>query len=320
MANTKKKSDSRNSNNKKNNSINLNKKTNNTKKKLEVPEEVKKKLKETELVKNPTKKKNISETNNIPVEKKILTPEEIAKERKERNRKKYEKGQRKYQDTKKIKPIKKTEIHEEEKKIEISSKIKEEKKKIEIPDEVKSKKKKKVKEEELVKKIEVEIKPTSKEKIKEQERKEKRKFNQGFTQTLNTLKEFSTTQIDIFKEKTSDKNIPIGKTEEDNKKRFSRVIKESIIYAVLLTIFDVICILVIDYFDFLRLFDVKALNIIITIIISLIFNFFVAFMVDHFATKIWLNKKHKKKDDDINGDNRVNQREYKENIRDKKRK
>lgn len=311
MANTKKKSNNKNSNNKKNNSINLNKKTNNTKKKLEVPEEVKKKLKETELVKNPTKKKNINETNNIPVEKKVLTPEEIAKERKERNRKKYEKGQRKYQDTKKIKPIKKTEIHEE---------IKEEKKKIEIPDEVKSKKKKVVKEEELVKKIDVKVESTLKEKTKEQERKEKRKFNQGFTQTLNTLKEFSTTQIDIFKEKTTDKNIPIGKTEEDKKKRFSRVIKESIIYAILLTIFDVICILVIDYFDFLRLFDVKALNIIITIIIALVFNFFIAFMIDHFATKIWVNKKHKKKDDDINGDNRINQREYKENIKNKKRK
>ena len=95
--------------------------------------------------------KNVKEINNVPVEKKVLTPEEIARERKERNRKKYEKGQRKYQDTKKIKPIKKTEIHEE---------IKEEKKKIEIPDEVKSKKKKIVKEEELVKKSEVEIKPT----------------------------------------------------------------------------------------------------------------------------------------------------------------
>ena len=311
MANTKKKSNVKNSNNKKNsNSINLNKKVPTAKKKLEVPDEVKKKLKEVELVKNPTKKKTVQKTN-ITVEKKVLTPEEIAKERKERNRKKYEKGQRKYQDTKKIKPIKKTEIHEE---------IKEEKKKIEIPDEVKSKKKKTVKEEELVKKVDVKVESTLKEKTKEQERKERRKFNQEFTQTLKTLKEFSTTQIDIFKEKTSDKNIPIGKTEEDNKKRFSRVIKESIIYAVLLTIFDVICILVIDYFDFLRLFDVKALNIIITIIIALIFNFFIAFMIDHFATKIWLNKKHKKKDDDINGDNRVNQREYKENIRNKKRK
>ena len=84
-----------------------------------------------------------------------------------------------------------------------------------------------------------------------------------------------------------------------------------------MTIINVICILTLDYFNFLRLFDAKWLNIIVTVVISFIFNFFVAFMIDYFITEIWLKRRCKKEDGVQNGDNRINEKEYQEDITNK---
>lgn len=277
---------------------NSNKKTRNNKKKNVITSATKKELKEADLVKKPTKKKSIKKELNVesvPIKKKTLKQNETIKDKKERNRKKYENKQKRIQDTKKIK----------------------EKKKIDILDETNGKEKKKLKEEKLVKKtknIETEYKK------KEKERKEKRKFNRksiNLTQTIANIKDKGVNKINTVKEKVNDKNIPLGKSEVEKKNRFKRFVKEAIVYAVILTIIDILCVLFIDYFNFLRLFDVKALNIVVTIVVALIFNFFIAFMIDHFATTIWLSRKRKKKVDDVNGDNRINEGEYKEDIRNK---
>ena len=282
---------------KKNN--NLNKKSINNKKKTILTDEVNNIIKEPELVKMPSKKtasKKKSTVNIVTAEKEILTPEELLARKKERNRKKYENKQKKYQSNKKIQV----------------------KKKVIIPDEISKKNKKNVtKEEKPIKKLQEQ---TNDNKEKKKERKEKRKLNRKsihLTQTLVSIKEKGVNKINLVKEKTNDKNIPIGKTQEEKKRRFKRIIKESIFYAIVLTIINVICILVFDYFSFLRLFDVKTLNIVVTIVLFLIFNFFVAFMIDYFTTEIWLKTKRKKKVDDLNGNSGFNEGKYQENIENK---
>lgn len=277
------------------------------KKKLEVVDEVKKEeIKETEIVKKPAKKKAPTQRTNVIknnkakeiVDKpKVLTQEEVIKERKERNRKKYQNQQRKYQESKKNK----------------------EKKKIVVEDQVDEKLKKSdtVNEEDLVKKVKQE---ESKEKEIEKERKEKRKTNRksiNFTQTITNIKDISVTKINNVKDKVDDKYIPVGKTRDEKVKRSRRFIKEAIVYAIILTIIDVVCILIFDYFNFLRLFDVKALNIVVTILIALIFNFFVTFMVDYFVTGVWLNNKRKKKVGEQDGNSRIIEEEHRENIENK---
>ncbi len=239
-----------------------------------------------------------------------LTQEEIIAKRKERNRKKYEKGQKKYRELQDKKKIVVEDIVEEPPKEEVHIKI-DEPKKEETP----------IEEEELVKKTKNVEEDTIKE--KEHERKEKRKTNRktsGFTQTLNNIKEISVTKINDVREKVDDDTIPLGKTFDEKNKRSKRLIKEAIVYAIILTIINILCIVFIDYFNFLRLFDVKALNVVITVIISLIFNFFVSFMVDYFVTNIWLTKKLKKKDGEQNGNNRSIEKKHRKDIRNKKRK
>ncbi len=223
----------------------------------------------------------------------VLTPEQIIAQRKERNRRKYEKGQKKYREQKEKKRIVLDDVVEE--KVELP-KV-EDTTNIELDEDVVPK------ETDLIKKITFD---KDEKKLEEQERKEKRKTNvktSGFTQTLTNIKELSVSKINDVREMTNDNTIPLGRTYDDQTKRSKRLIKEAIVYAIILTIINVLCIVIFDYFNFLRLFDVKWLNVVITILISLIFNFFVAFMVDYFITNVWLVKRRKKKDGEPNGDN-----------------
>lgn len=275
----------------------VSKKPRQPKKKIVNIDEIKKDdIKEVELVKKPVNKNKKSDA------KKDLTQAEIVAQRKERNRKKYQNQQKKYQDSKKNK---------EKKKIIIDDQVDN---KLEVKQEEKPKEIDIFKEEDLVKKVKEEI---SIEKEKDKERKEKRKTNRKaihITQTITSIKEISVTKINSVREKVNDKNIPVGKTKEETVKRSKRLIKESIVYSIILTIINVLCILIFDYFNFLRLFDVKALNIIVTILLSLIFNFFVAFMIDYFVTEIWLKKKRKREVGGQDGNSRSIEEEHREDI------
>ncbi len=236
-----------------------------------------------------------------------LTQEDAIARKKERNRRKYEKGQKKYRDREE----KKKNVPEVPKEIVETP--------IEVPEEPKVEEP--ITEEELVKKPIGKEDNKSLEKEKEKERKEKRKTNRktsGFTQTLTNIKEKSVTKINDVREKTNDRTIPLGRSYDDQSKRSKRLIKESIAYAIILTIIDVLVITFTDYFNFLRLFDVRWLNVVVTIVISLIFNFFVAFMVDYFITEIWA-KKRRKKDGEQDGNNRTFEGKYKEDFKDKER-
>ena len=277
-----------------------------------------KKVKEArDEIKSELKDDSVSETTGkIPVkkinDKKLLSKEEIIAQRKERNRKKYQSQQRKYQESKgKTKKIPVIPVIEREIVNVPTEEVKEENVNIVEPEETKTEEETvTIVESDLIKKEILEELP-DKEKI--EERKEKRKTNRKsdqFTKTLSNIKTKSVDTINTVKEKTTDRNIPVGKSKEEKKKRSRRFIKEAIVYSIILTIINVLCIVIFDYFNFLRLFDVKYLNVIVTIVISLIFNFFIAFMVDYFVTEVWLKGKRKEKDGEQNGDNGVNEEEY----------
>ncbi len=273
--------------------------TNKTVKKVVSPviEKEKEELQDTQVIIKDTLGIETPEIVEVPVQ---LTPEEIIAKRKERNRKKYEKGQKKYRD------------NQEKKKIVVEDKVEEQEIKEEVKVEVP------LNEEDLLRKT-IPVPIIDKKKEEEQKRKEKRKTNRktsGFTQTLTNIKDLSVSKINDVREKTTDKTIPLGKTIAEQNKRSRRLIKEAIVYAIILTIIDVLCILIFDYFNFLRLFDVKWLNIVVTIILALIFNFFVAFMIDYFVTNVWVTKK-RKKDGEQNGNSGVNRKERRKNIKNK---
>ena len=355
MAKSKKKNNYQTTNVKKNNSVKgktTPKKTSQAKKKNDLLVEIKKTNKSTS-------KKVVNKPAVDTQEIKVLTKEELLAQKKEKNRKKYESQQKKYHEvkdtkTKKTSVVSDLEINEENtkkviqniepvkkevkpvkkknvkpKKETVINKVSEEeieKARAIVAKELEKEEKEEPEEkelefEDLVKKEEPEFK-TEEQRIQE-ERKEKRKENlktPGFTHTLTTIKEISVTKINTVRDKAKDIHIPTGKTNDEVIKRSKRLICEAVVYAFLLTIVNIIVILVFDYFNFLRLFDVKALNVIVTILISLIFNFFVAFMVDYFVTNVWLVKKRNKKDGDSNANNWAERRKHREDITSKKRK
>ena len=93
---------------------------------------------------------------------------------------------------------------------------------------------------------------------------------------------------------------------------------ESLVFSIIITIINIICAFMFDYVNFLRLFDVRVLNVILTAIISLVFNFFIAFAVDYFITAFWVKIKRKKGEGEQNGDSGVNKGKYKKDIKNKK--
>ena len=107
--------------------------------------------------------------------------------------------------------------------------------------------------------------------------------------------------INNIKEKNDDSKLPLGSEKKDNKVRVKRYLKESIIYAVIITIINVLAILIFDYVNYLKLFDSVILNYVITIILSLVVSYAFAFFLDCLITEIWAKIKNKHKEGDING-------------------
>ena len=142
----------------------------------------------------------------------------------------------------------------------------------------------------------------------------------NLTSTFTLIKDKSKDVIDNVKQKTTDENIPFGNLKEDKKKRIKRYFKEAFIYSLIITVINVIIIKVFDYTNWLKIFDLKWLNIAVTVILSLIVNYIFAVFVDSLLTEIWIviKNKHNKKGD-MNGSNRIIKGKDKENIKDKER-
>jgi len=142
------------------------------------------------------------------------------------------------------------------------------------------------------------------------EEREKRKEKRN-----SKIKELSSTLIVNVKEKTSDENIPSGDEKEDRKKRIKRYLLEAIGFSLAITFINILAIWLFDYANYIKIFDVKIVNIALTIFLSLIFNYALSFFIDSLVTELWIKyKTNAKKEGVQDGNKRINEREHKDNI------
>ena len=128
-------------------------------------------------------------------------------------------------------------------------------------------------------------------------------------------------EIELVKKKEKKKHfvlesdIPLSSDKTNTKIRVKRYLKEAIIFAIIMTIINLIAILLFEYVNVLKIFDVNVLNIIVTAFLSLIISYLVSFFIDCLVTEIWVKIKNKKnKEGDINGNSRIKRRKHQENI------
>ena len=111
---------------------------------------------------------------------------------------------------------------------------------------------------------------------------------------------------------------------KDNKKTQERIFKrcalEALIYALIITVINVIVYLLFDYIVLLNLFDNKYANMGITILLSLIINYMVAILVDYGFTCLWIkikNRRGQNQEGDFGGNSWFKRRKHRENITNK---
>ena len=110
-------------------------------------------------------------------------------------------------------------------------------------------------------------------------------------------------------------DIPLASDKINTKIRIKRYLKEAIIFAIIITIINLFAILLFDYVNVLKIFDVNILNIVVTVFLSLIISYLISFFVDCLVTEIWVKiKNNKNKEGDINGNTRIKQEKHRENI------
>lgn len=133
--------------------------------------------------------------------------------------------------------------------------------------------------------------------------------------TISDLKKKET-----IPEKQDENLETIDNSKKTKEKLFKRCVFEALIYSVVITIINVIAYFIFDYVTVLRLFDVQYMNIIVTILLSLIINFMVAILVDYLFTELWIkfkDKKDKKQEGEQNGDSWIKRRKNKRHIQNK---
>ena len=146
-----------------------------------------------------------------------------------------------------------------------------------------------------------------KEKAEREKRKEKRD---------SRIKELGSTLILNVKEKTSDAKIPSGDEKEAKKKRIKRYLLESIGFSLAITFINILAIWIFNYANYIKLFDVKIVNIGLTILLSLIFNYALSFFVDSLVTELWIKYKvNAKKEGVQDGSKGFNEGKHQEDIK-----
>ena len=206
-------------------------------------------------------------------EKKDLAKEPIAKvDEKEGEALRIEKTikiSRKIVDEDEIKRIEKTiaikKVTDEE--------VAKEQKEIEISDESK-------KEEEI-----------SKEESKEETKKQDKQEKLGKTEKIKKISKKIITNV---KEKTKDDNFFIDDAEDYKKKRLKKYLRESIFFAVMITLINLVAMKIFSYANYLKLFDIKWVNIALTVVLSLIFSYAVSIFIDCIVSELWIKYQKKK--------------------------
>lgn len=142
---------------------------------------------------------------------------------------------------------------------------------------------------------------------------EKKKFN-FFKKDNNRELPKVKKQIINFDENSDLKKIPLGNAKVDNRKRVKIYLKEAIVYAIFITIINVIAIFVFDYVNYLKLFDIKGINIAFTVVLSLIVSYAFSFFIDCLVSEVWIKIKSKHREGEQNGNSWIKRRKNKENI------
>ena len=81
---------------------------------------------------------------------------------------------------------------------------------------------------------------------------------------------------------------------EKKGKRFKRYVMEASIYAIIITILNIVSTFIFKNIDTINLFDIKVLNIVLTMFVILIISFLVTLFFDFLITEIWIKLKKRK--------------------------
>ena len=108
--------------------------------------------------------------------------------------------------------------------------------------------------------------------------------------------------------------MPLGDDKENNKKRVKVYLKEAIFYAIIITIINVLAIWIFDYVNYLKLFDIKGVNIVTTAFLSLIVSYVFSFFIDSLISEIWIKIKSKHKEGEQDGNSWFKRRKDRSNI------
>ena len=147
--------------------------------------------------------------------------------------------------------------------------------------------------------------------IKKTEKKESK-----LKKNINEFKSIGVDAYHTVKNKTSDKDIPLGKNKEDKKLRKKRYLKESIVFAIIITFIYLILYIIFDDINLLRLSDIKIFNVISTICVLLVFGYIFSFIIDYIVSELWV-KIRRKRLGDTNGNKGSIKEENQPNIKNK---
>lgn len=256
------------------------------------------------------RKNNTNQKKKLVVDKEKEVNEKTIVTQKEKNKKKYQTRQQKYYvnkkskttNVKKVLPID-SEISYQDKKISNGRKktndikVIDEYKTIEKKKKYKNNKKSNGNKKRLVYEDDIKNKEEEKKEVTDKPKK-------------NKLKKL----LDKIKSKKDGDAIPLKDTKEDKKIRVKRYLKESLVYAIIITIVNITLVHVFDYVNLLNLFDVKWLNYVVTILFSLLISYVFSFFIDCLVTEVWVTIKRHRKEGARNGDNRNIKEENRENI------
>ena len=246
--------------------------------------------------KNTTKKKIILEDNT-----------NVKNNQKERNKQKYYARQKKYQHTTNKKVIinpeientvvvKKKEINKEKK---VDSKMN---KKVIVNPEL----------EKTTNIVEMVQEYASAKIAKKEEEKQSKESHQKRTWIL--FKKHKKQVINPEIEDNQKEEMPLGDDKENNNKRVKIYLKEAFVYAILITIVNIVAYFVFDYVHYLKLFDLKWVNMVISIVLSLIISYVFSFFIDSLVSEVWIKIKSMHKEGEHDGNSWFKRRKNRRNI------
>ena len=111
-----------------------------------------------------------------------------------------------------------------------------------------------------------------------------------------------------------DNDFPLGNEKDDKRKRTKKYLKESIFLAIIITLSNVISMKLFSYVNYFKIFDVKWVNIVLTVVLSLLFSYVCALFWDSLISEIWVKIKSRKQEGVLDGDKRIKEGKHRKDI------